>query len=238
MKKPKKIDRDAVISTITRRSFIQISSMGIISIGLSGGGTSQMIKALKNPHMVKDSNTFEVIIIGGSYSGLSAGLTLGRSLRKTLIIDSGKPCNRQTPHSHNFITHDGRKPADIANDALHQVRAYDTIHAVNDLVKDVESQNQEFIVRTQSGNSHIAQKLLFATGVKDIMPDIPGFSQSWGITAIHCPYCHGYEVRGKSTGVLVNDESATEFARLVKHWTPQVTVSHQWRSSVRPQRFK
>lgn len=169
-----------------------------------------------------DKNDFEVIVIGGSYAGLSASMTFGRSLRKTLIIDSGKPCNRQTPHSHNFITQDGRKPTDIANDALQQVLAYDTVRLKNDTVINIHGQDGEFIVSSQSGETFKARKLLFATGVKDIMPSIPGFAESWGITAIHCPYCHGYEVRGKNTGILVNNESADEFAKLIKHWTPNL----------------
>ena len=73
-----------------------------------------------------DHKHFDVIIIGGSYSGLAAGMALGRALRKVLIIDSGKPCNRQTPHSHNFITHDGKAPAEIAAQARQQVEKYDT----------------------------------------------------------------------------------------------------------------
>jgi len=169
-------------------------------------------------------NHFEVIIVGGSYAGLSAAMALGRSLRKTLIIDSGKPCNRQTPHSHNFITQDGQKPAVIAAQALEQVLAYNTVQNVADQVTDVAGQDGQFVVTTKAGKSYTAQKLLFATGVKDIMPAIPGLAACWGITVIHCPYCHGYEAKGKNTGILVNDDTANEFAKLINHWTPQVTV--------------
>ena len=70
---------------------------------------------------------FDVVIVGGSYSGLSAALALGRALRKVLVVDSGKPCNRSAPHSHNFITQDGQKPKQIADDAKAQVEKYDTI---------------------------------------------------------------------------------------------------------------
>jgi len=70
---------------------------------------------------------FEVIIIGGSYSGLSAAMALGRSLRRVLIIDSGKPCNRWTPHAHNLITHDGNTPQEIVTLAKQQVARYETV---------------------------------------------------------------------------------------------------------------
>src|SRR5688572_17715014 len=76
---------------------------------------------------------FDVIIIGGSYAGLSAAMALGRSLRNTLILDSGKPCNRQTPHSHNFITHDGQQPKEIAEQAKLEVLRYDSVRFINDL---------------------------------------------------------------------------------------------------------
>ena len=74
-----------------------------------------------------DENNFEVIIIGGSYAGLSAGMTLGRALRKTLIIDNGKPCNLQTPYSHNFLTQDGHTPKDISSIAKLQVEKFKTV---------------------------------------------------------------------------------------------------------------
>ncbi len=78
-----------------------------------------------------DNKKYDVIIIGGSYAGLSAAMALGRSLREVLIIDSGLPCNRQTPHSHNFITHDGAKPSAIAAKAKEQVLRYDTVEFLN-----------------------------------------------------------------------------------------------------------
>ena len=167
---------------------------------------------------------YDVIIVGGSYSGLAAGMTLGRSIRNTLIIDSGNPCNEQTPHSHNFITQDGVKPVEIAREAKSQVLEYPTVTFANDLVTDVSGRNHDFSVVTESGKNYKTKKMIFATGVKDIMPDIDGFSECWGITAIHCPYCHGYEVKSKTTGILVNDESADEFARLILNWTDKLTL--------------
>ncbi|MEO1050162.1 MAG: NAD(P)/FAD-dependent oxidoreductase [Bacteroidota bacterium] len=209
---------------MTRKRFLMKSAMGLLGVSCSSSLIGHRIKLDRNNNMSVKEIDFEVIIIGGSYSGLSAAMTLGRSMRKTLIIDAGKPCNRQTPYSHNFITQDGREPAAIASDALTQVLAYDTVQIVNDLVKDVNGLDQKFTVYTQSGKMYTSKKLIFATGVRDIMPDIPGFAQSWGITVIHCPYCHGYEVRGKNTGILVNNDTANEFVQLIKHWTPQVTV--------------
>ncbi|MEL6561661.1 MAG: NAD(P)/FAD-dependent oxidoreductase [Bacteroidota bacterium] len=210
--------------TMTRKSFVKKTSLGALGLNFTWQLQSSATVASKDITKIMEGNDFEIIIVGGSYSGLSAAMTLGRSLRKTLIIDSGKPCNRQTPYSHNFITQDGRKPFEIAKDALNQVLNYRTIQTVNDLVTEVQGKDGEFDVITELGKSYKARKILFATGVNDLMPDIPGFSECWGITAIHCPYCHGYEVRDKNTGILVNDESADEFARLVKHWTSNLKI--------------
>lgn len=173
---------------------------------------------------VSGNTSFDVIIIGGSYSGLSAAMALGRALKKVLIIDSNLPCNRQTPHSHNFITHDGKPPKMIAEEAKAQVLLYDTVVFHNDLVTDGQQTEEGFSVSTQSGLQFSAKKLLFATGVRDIMPDIDGFAESWGISVLHCPYCHGYEVRQKKTGVMCNGEICFDFARLLTNWTSNLTV--------------
>ena len=108
-------------------------------------------------------NTFDAIIVGGSYAGLSAALALGRAIRKVLIVDSGKPCNAQTPHSHNFITQDGETPAGIAAKARAQVLNYPTVSLREDLVTSVSGENNNFEVSTASGATYHSKKILFAT---------------------------------------------------------------------------
>ena len=137
-------------------------------------------------------NHFDVIIIGGSYSGLSAAMSLGRSLRQVLVIDSGLPCNKQTPHSHNFITQDGEKPAVISAKAKLQVDIYKTVQFFNGLAVKAFKKNKGFEITTESGDVFTSRKVLFATGVKDLLPEINGFAECWGISVLHCPYCHGY----------------------------------------------
>jgi len=99
-----------------------------------------------------DNKNFDVIIIGGSYAGLSAAMSLGRALRNVLIIDSGLPCNRQTPHSHNFITQDGEKPGVIAEKARKQVLKYDTVKFLTDLAISGTKTDKGFEISTESGN--------------------------------------------------------------------------------------
>ncbi|MCE7038865.1 NAD(P)/FAD-dependent oxidoreductase [Dyadobacter sp. CY312] len=171
-----------------------------------------------------ENSDYDVVIVGGSYAGLSAGMALGRALRKVLIIDNGKPCNIQTPHSHNFLTQDGATPAAIAEIARAQVSAYPTVEMLTGSVLSVEGSNNDFVINTDLNKTFTAKKVLFATGVKDIMPDIPGLAACWGITVIHCPYCHGYEVRNQKTGILTNGEAALDFAQLINNWTKDLTI--------------
>ena len=169
-------------------------------------------------------SNFEVIIVGGSYAGLSAALALGRSLRRVLVIDRGAPCNRQTPHSHNFLTRDGETPAAIAAEAKRQVLAYPTVQWREGRAVAGEKSEAGFLVRTEAGETFGAEKLLFATGVQDQMPELDGFAACWGISVLHCPYCHGYEVHGQPLGVLANGEAAIEFCRLIHHWSGELTL--------------
>jgi thioredoxin reductase len=168
--------------------------------------------------------TFDVIIIGGSYAGLSAAMTLGRSLRKTLVIDSGQPCNRQTPHSHNFLTHDGKTPKEISTLARQQVEQYKSVHIQDDTALTGKKTNNGFEITTQSGKIFQSKKLVFATGIKDQLPDIPGVADCWGISVIHCPYCHGYEFRGQKTGLWANGERAFHVVSLISNLTKELTI--------------
>jgi thioredoxin reductase len=170
------------------------------------------------------NTAYDVIIIGGSYAGLSAAMALGRSLRQVLIIDSGKPCNRQTPHSHNFLTQDGETPAAIAQKAKAQVLAYDTVTFHEGLATIANKTAEGFVITTQAGESFTAKKLLFATGIADVMPSIKGFAECWGISVLHCPYCHGYEVRNQHIGLLGNGDVGFEFCRLLHQWSKQLTL--------------
>lgn len=172
-----------------------------------------------------NNGLYDVIVVGGSYAGLSAAMALGRSLRRVLVVDSGLPCNRFTPHSHNFITQDGEQPAVIAAKARAQVEAYDSVQFVQGLVKDAWKEGEQFLVQTATGETYGALRLLFATGITDIMPaNMPGFADCWGISVAHCPYCHGYEVRGKKLGLFGNGELAFEFTRMLYQWSKDLTL--------------
>lgn len=164
-----------------------------------------------------NTQKFEVIIIGGSYAGLSAAMALGRSLRRVLIIDSDMPCNKQTPHSHNFLTHDGEKPDVIVKKAKADVLKYDTVSFLNDAAVSGKKTENGFAITTQSGKDFHSNKLILASGIKDILPDIKGFAECWGISVVHCPYCHGYEIKDKVTAIFANGDKAFHLTAIVNN---------------------
>ncbi|MBK8788306.1 MAG: NAD(P)/FAD-dependent oxidoreductase [Chitinophagaceae bacterium] len=171
-----------------------------------------------------NKNHFDVIIIGGSYAGLAAAMALGRALKKVLVVDDGKPCNRQTPHSHNFLTNDGKAPAEIAALANQQVSRYDSVSFLSGRAITAEKTEAGFKVLLAGREIFTAKKLVFATGIKDLLAPISGLAECWGISVIHCPYCHGYEVRNEKTGILGNGDTAFDFTKLISNWAKDLTV--------------
>lgn len=151
-------------------------------------------------------------------------MVLGRSLRKVLVIDAGQPANRQTPHAHGFLTRDGETPAELSAIARQQVGQYPTVQFWSDTVITAASSTGGFSVTTTGGVQFWGRKLLLATGVYDIMPDLPGFAECWGRSVIHCPYCHGYEVRRQPVGILANGDMGYEMATLIQHWNPELSL--------------
>ena len=151
-------------------------------------------------------------------------MTLGRSRRKVLVIDSGRPCNTWSPQAHNVITLDGKIPPDILRTAKEEVLRYDTVSFVQGTATAVERTEDGFDILTDVGDRYKGRLLLFATGVSDRLPDTPGLEACWGVSLLHCPYCHGYEVRDRPIGILGSGEYGFEFARLLYQWSKNITV--------------
>lgn len=209
---------------LPRRRFIKQTGFGILAIAFPSPFNNFIMKT--------NTKQFDVIIIGGSYSGLAAGMALGRALKEVLIIDSGKPCNAQTPHSHNFLTQDGNTPKGIAKIGKQQVGEYSNVSFYDGIAATGSKIENGFEIVTEEGEKFKASKLIFATGIKDIMPKIEGFAESWGISAIHCPYCHGYEVRNTKTGILGNGDYAYELSKMINNWTKDLTIYTNGKSTL------
>ncbi|EOQ98477.1 pyridine nucleotide-disulfide oxidoreductase [Leptospira wolbachii serovar Codice str. CDC] len=166
----------------------------------------------------------DVAVIGGSFAGLSAALSLVRSLRNVLVVDSEKPCNANTPASHNFITHDGKPPFEIRALALNDLKHYPNFQLKIGEVSSIEKIEGRFLLRGNGFTEVQSDKIIFATGLRDILPEIPGFLPSWGKSVIHCPYCHGYENIGNTTGLWMNEDGVFEHSKFLKLWSKELTV--------------
>ncbi|QIH34789.1 NAD(P)/FAD-dependent oxidoreductase [Sphingobacterium puteale] len=211
---------------MNRRLFIKNGSLAVLSISV----TSVFLKS--NAMEKSNQKLYDTIIIGGSYSGLASAMTLGRSLRNVLVIDSGNPCNKQTPHSQNFLTRDGMPPGKIAEIAKEEVSNYPSIEFHKGLAANGKRISEGFQITTSDGQSFKGKILIFATGIIDIMHDITGFSECWGKSVIHCPYCHGYEFKGKKTAVLADGDKVMHFVSLIKNLTDDVTLITSGKSSM------
>lgn len=172
----------------------------------------------------QETEILDIIIIGGSYAGLSAAMTLGRSLRRVLVIDSSHPCNNKAPQVHNFITQDGELPGNIIKKTKQQVLKYKTVRITHDKAVFAKKENGKFIVETTLGLKYTGKKILFATGIFDQMLPIPGFAECWGVSVLHCSYCHGYEFYNKPMGILANGDTAFEMAKHLSNWSRKLMV--------------
>jgi thioredoxin reductase len=161
---------------------------------------------------------YDVAVIGGGAAGLSAALVLGRARRSVVVVDAGEPRNARSPRMHGFLSRDGMRPADLLAMSREEVRAYG-VELVNDRVEEIAP---GFTVRLAGSRLVTARRLLLATGAADELPDIPGARERWGRDVLHCPYCHGWEVRDRPLGVLGTAPGSVEHAHLLRQWSDDV----------------
>src|SRR5581483_10581989 len=168
-------------------------------------------------HMQTES--YDVAVVGGGAAGLSAALVLGRARRRVVVIDAGAPRNAPAAHMHGFLSRDGMPPAELLASGRGELRSYD-VDLVEDEVVEVDG---AFTLRLASGQVVKARRVLLAAGAVDELPDIPGARERWGRDFLHCPYCHGWEVRDQPIGVLGTDARSVEHAHLMLQWSDDVT---------------
>ena len=164
--------------------------------------------------------TFDVIVIGGSYAGMAGALQLARGRRQVAVIDAGIRRNRFAAHSHGVLGQDGKSPALIASEAKAQLLLYPNLSWIEGTVERAEKVGDLFQVTTRDQQTLSAKRLLLATGVSDHLPAITGLQDRWGKTVFHCPYCHGYELNQGPLGVLAVSEASLHQALLIPDWGP------------------
>lgn len=164
--------------------------------------------------------TFDTIIIGGSFAGLSAALYLARARRSVLVLDTGTPRNRFAAVAHGFFAQDGSDPRVMLEIMRGQVMAYPTVQFRDLKALDAAPYEDGFRVTLENGVTMTGAKLVLAFGVSDILPELPGLAERWGSSVVHCPYCHGYEFGGGQLGVLNLSPMSAHQAMLVPEWGP------------------
>jgi thioredoxin reductase len=167
-----------------------------------------------------EPQTYDVAVIGGGAAGLSAALVLGRARRRVAVVDAGEPRNAAAAHMHGFLSRDGMPPGDLLAVAREEVRGYG-VELVDDRVAGIDG---AFTLRLAGGGAVEARRLLLATGAVDELPDLPGARERWGRDLLHCPYCHGWEVRDRPLGVLATGPGSVEHARLLREWSEDVVL--------------
>jgi len=172
------------------------------------------------------SDPHDVIVVGGSYAGLSAALALARARKRVLVIDAGQRRNRFVRTAHNLLGQDGRAPEAIVRGARAEVAAYPTATFIDGVAVSAAPDGTGFTVTLEDGSAHPAARLILATGVEDELPDLPGLRDGWGRWVFHCPYCHGYEVAGRRLGVLAFGATATPLAKLIPEWGPTTFLTN------------
>ncbi|MEV6952557.1 NAD(P)/FAD-dependent oxidoreductase [Streptomyces sp. NPDC051183] len=172
---------------------------------------------------------FDVVVVGGGAAGLAGALTLARARRSVLVIDSGSPRNAPAAHMHGYLGHDGASPAELLAKGRAEVAGYGGEVRSGVVVAVDRLPDGEFLVRCADGGAVRARRLLVATGLVDELPAVPGLAARWGRDVLHCPYCHGWEVRDQPLAVLATGPLAVHQAQLWRQWTGQVTLlSHTW----------
>ena len=171
---------------------------------------------------------FDVVVVGAGSAGLAAALTLGRCRRRVLVCDGGPPRNETSPAVHGFLSRDGIRPAELLRLGREQLRPYDTVQLRELKVREIVPRNNGFRVNATTGPggefTATARKVLLATGVQDLLPPLPGMRELWGRGVLHCPYCHGWEVRDQPLAVYGRGRTVTDLALLVSRWSRNVLV--------------
>jgi thioredoxin reductase len=164
--------------------------------------------------------TFDALIIGGSFAGLSAALQIARTRRKVCVLDTGTPRNRFAEAAHGFYAQDGVAPLALMEAGRAKLLAYPSVTFKPLRALSAQAIEGGFAVTVDGGETLTASKLVLAFGVEDELPDLPGLKERWGRSVLHCPYCHGFEFSGRRQGVLAVSPLSSHQALLIAEWGP------------------
>jgi thioredoxin reductase len=171
-----------------------------------------------------DTQPLDCIVVGGGAAGLSAALVLGRARRRTLVVDAGRPSNAVAHGIGGLLGHDGRPPADLYAAGRAELAAYPSVEVRTGEVVDGRPVEAGFVLELADGRREVARRVLLATGMDYRYPELPGIAERWGRSVFHCPFCHGWEVRGRPLAVFDRGDSGVHRALLLRAWSDDVTL--------------
>jgi thioredoxin reductase len=174
----------------------------------------------------EDDQGYDVVVVGGGAAGLSGALALGRSRRSVLVLDIGDPRNAPAGHVHNYLGREGTPPSELLASGRREVEQYGVQVAAGRVaaVRAWDRPGTGFAVTTEDGREVRSRRLLVASGVADVLPDVPGLAERWGRDVLHCPYCHGWEVRDRAIAVIATNGFAVHQAMLFRQLSADVVV--------------
>lgn len=163
-------------------------------------------------------------IIGGGPAGLSAALVVGRGRKQVIVFDDELPRNRVTEESHGFITNDGMTPFEIRRAGEADLQKYPNIKIKRSRIVDIQKKEERFTLLTHEGDRFEAKKIILATGLQDILPEIEGIHDVYGKTLFSCPFCDGWELKDKALALIAENQRALHMAKLLSNWTKDLIV--------------
>ena len=175
---------------------------------------------------------YDVVVVGGGMAGMSAALILGRARRRVLVLDGGAPRNQVAAHSHGLVTRDGAPPLELLAQARRDLAAYPNVEVVSAEATGGSGELGDFRLELTNGEVVSARRLIMATGVRDVLPEIDGLQELWGRGVYHCPFCHGWEVRDTTWAVLGDSPMAYERLALYRGWASELVLLSNGPSSL------
>lgn len=203
----------------------------LLSILTACQSTSTKLERVK----AMEKSQYDVLIVGGSHAGLNAAMAIGRLRRSALIVDAGKPRNEAAKYANNIAGSDGIDPDKLRSQARKDLKKYKTIKSVTGIVTSVTKQGPLFEAKLDSGEKIQARKVILAYGVKNILPNIQGIWNLWAKSVFHCPYCHGFEVKDQTIGMIDSGKTAEHVLPLLKNLSKKLVLFTNGKPDLSPE---
>jgi thioredoxin reductase len=175
---------------------------------------------------IEGQQEWDAVIVGGGVAGSSAALMLARARRSVLVVDAGQPRNAVAAHMHGVLGHDGKPPRQLVAEGRREIEGYGGV-VLDGRVEGIEAVEDpagpRFSVSLDGGAEVTARRVILATGLADVLPEVPGLAAHWGAGVVVCPYCDGYEVRDRRIGVLATGPGSLHHVQMLRQWSPDIT---------------